>query len=78
MSLTEVPDELLIEEAKRRDKEHIMPKKSREVMRKCLGCKKKFNARDMRSHPCKVGWTKRIPYKIEKRGDDYAYVLDDE
>jgi hypothetical protein len=76
--LSKLPGELIIEEAKRRTKEiRGRAKKSRDKMRKCLGCKKKFNARDMRTHPCKVGWTKRQPYRLERRGDRYVYIVKD-
>jgi hypothetical protein len=76
-SIASIPDEILIEEAKRRDKERQLDKKPREVMRECLGCGKQYNARDMRSHSCVVGWTKRISHKLVKDGEDYTYVIDD-
>ena len=76
--LVPLPGDLLVEEARRREREKETTAKPRTKKRKCLGCGKAFNAREMRSHRCKVGWTKRQKYKLINRGTSWVYVLDQE
>lgn len=32
---------------------------TRVKVRECKGCGQRFNAREMRSHPCTISWTRR-------------------
>lgn len=83
-SLASFPDELIVEEARRREREakkDAPEKQPRTKERVCLGCGREFNARDMRTHPCKVGWTKRQHYKRTRKGlgnGSYTYTLIDD
>lgn len=63
--LKAVPWDMLKSEYKKRKASRVGAPSDNEVMRKCLGCKKQFNARQMRAHPCpsgmiyhkRIGWT---------------------
>jgi hypothetical protein len=49
-------------------------KARKKVMRKCLGCKKMFSAREMRTHDCPSGMSywKRSGYKYDAKLNKYV------
>jgi hypothetical protein len=60
--LRQIPDDLLFQEAKdrydarrREEGPYFMLKK----IRACKGCNRKYTARMMRTHPCKISWPNR-------------------
>ncbi len=66
MTLTLVPDKIINEEIRRRRRER------RFKLRRCSGCSGKFTAREMRTHPCAVGWSKRVPMSFDKESQSYV------
>jgi hypothetical protein len=60
--LAKIPDEVIIREAKKRYtalRETKGKYASMKVYRVCKGCEKEFSAREMRTHDCKVAYSKR-------------------
>jgi hypothetical protein len=50
------------------------PQQRTEKIRECQGCHGQFNARDMRTHPCVVGWTKRVPHHFDADTQTYRVL----
>lgn len=81
--LASVPTEILEEEvSKRREavrKSRLGKRFGRYAftvkLSKCLGCKKEFSARDMRTHKCPSGWgyNRRVGKVYDKKQKKYVF-----